>query len=101
VGGEFPASAVHHVQLLAAVVIITGVGVFSEDVLEDLLGRLIPEVPFSCGHITIVDPLLARPATRWGAILGSLLTPLADALHELDDLATLRGVVATVGVHRA
>jgi hypothetical protein len=29
VGGEFPASAVHHVQLLAAVVIITGVGVFS------------------------------------------------------------------------
>jgi hypothetical protein len=35
-----------------------------------------------------------------GAILGSLLALLADALLELDDLATLRGVVATVGVHR-
>jgi hypothetical protein len=27
--------------------------------------------------------------------------PLADALRELDDLATLRGAVATVGVYRA
>ena len=100
-GGELPAPAVHHVQLLAAVVIITGVGVSSEDVLEDLLGGLIPEVPFSRGHITVVDPLLARPATRWGAILGSLLAPLVDALRELDDLTTLRGAMATVGVHRA
>jgi hypothetical protein len=100
-GGELPASAVHHVQLLAAVGIITGVGVSSEDVLEDLLGGLIPEVSFSRGHITVVDPLLARPATRWGAILGSLLAPLTDALRELDDLAALRGAVATVGVHRA
>jgi hypothetical protein len=99
VGGELPASAVHHVQLLAAVGIITGVGVSSEDVLEDLLGGLIPKVPFSHGHITVVGPLLARPATRWGAILGSLLAPLADTLHELDDLAALRGAVATVGVH--
>jgi hypothetical protein len=88
-GGEFLASAVHHVQLLAAVVIITGVGVSSEDVLEDLLGGLIPKVSFSRGHITVVDPLLARPVTRWGAILGSLLAPLADTLHELDDLAAL------------
>jgi hypothetical protein len=63
-GGEFPASAVNHVQLLAAVVIITGVGVSSEDVLENLLGGLIPEVPFSRGHITVVDPLLVRLATR-------------------------------------
>jgi hypothetical protein len=100
-GGEFPASVVHHVQLLAAVVIITRVGVSSEDVLEDLLEGLIPEVLFSRGHITVVDPLLARPATRWGAILGSLLASLADALHNLDDLAALRGAVATVGVHRA
>jgi hypothetical protein len=30
-----------------AVVVITGVGISSEDVLEDLLGGLIPEVPFS------------------------------------------------------
>jgi hypothetical protein len=62
---------------------------------------LIPEVPFSRSHLAVVDPFLARPATRWGAILGSLLVPLADALRELDDLATLRDVVATVGVYRA
>jgi hypothetical protein len=101
VGGELPAPAVHHVQLLEVVIIITGVRVSSEDVLEDLLGGLIPEVPFSRGHITVVDPLLARPTTRWGAILGCLLASLADALRELDDLAALRGAVATVGVHRA
>jgi hypothetical protein len=65
VGGELPASAVHYVQLLAAVGIITEVGVSSEDVLEDLLGGLIPEVPFSRDHITVVDSLLARPAARW------------------------------------
>ena len=59
------------------------------------------EVPFSRGHITVVDPLLARPTMRWGAILGSLLAPLADALRELDDLVALRGAVATIGVHRA
>jgi hypothetical protein len=27
--------------------------------------------------------------------------PLADTFHEINDLATLRGAVATVGVHRA
>jgi hypothetical protein len=37
-GGELPASTIHNVQLLAVVVVITGVGVSSEDVLEDLLG---------------------------------------------------------------
>jgi hypothetical protein len=84
-----------------AVGIITGVEVSSEDVLEDLLGGLVPEVPFSRIHITIVDPLLAKPVTEWGSILGSLLAPLADALRELDDLATLRDTVGTVGVHRA
>jgi hypothetical protein len=71
------------------VVVITRVRVSSENVLEDPLRSLIPDVPFSRSHITVVDPLLARPATRWGAILGSLLTPLADALRELDDLAAL------------
>jgi hypothetical protein len=48
---------------------------------------------------------LARAATRWGAILGRLLSPLTDALVdafcEINDLATLRGAVATVGVYRA
>jgi hypothetical protein len=62
---------------------------------------LIPEVPFSRGHLTVVDPLLAMPAARWGAVLGRLLVPLADALRELDDLTALGGAVATVGVHKA
>jgi hypothetical protein len=62
---------------------------------------LIPEVPFSRDHLTVVGPLLARPAARWGAVLGRLLVPLADALRELDDLAALGGTVATVGVHMA
>jgi hypothetical protein len=43
--------------------------------------------------------------TRWGAVLGRLLTPLADAFadafREINDLASLRGAVATVGVYRA
>jgi hypothetical protein len=37
-GGELPAPAVHHIQLLAVVVVVTGVGVSSEDVLEVPLG---------------------------------------------------------------
>jgi hypothetical protein len=36
-GGKLPASAIHYVHLLVAVVVITGVGVSSEDVLEDML----------------------------------------------------------------
>jgi hypothetical protein len=100
-GGELPAPAVHHVQLLVVVVVITRVGVSSENILEDPLRWLIPEVPFSRGHVTFVDLLLARSATRQRAILRSLLTPLADALRELDDLAAFWGAMATVGVHRA
>jgi hypothetical protein len=100
-GGELLAPVVHHVQLLAAIAFATGVGVSSEDVLEDPLRGLIPEVPFSRGRVTFVDLLLARSATRHRAILGGLLVPLADALRELDDLAALRGVMATVGVDRA
>jgi hypothetical protein len=42
---------------------------------------------------------------RWGAVLGRLLTSLADvfadAFHKINDLAALRGAVATVGVYRA
>jgi hypothetical protein len=81
-GGELAASAIHNVQLLAAVIVITGVGVSSEDVLEDLLGGLIPKVPFSHGYVTFVDLLLARPASRRRAILGGLLAPLVDVLRE-------------------
>jgi hypothetical protein len=84
-----------------AVVVITGVGVSSEDVLEDLLEGLIPEVPFSRGYVTFVDLLLARPAPRQRTILGGLLASLADALRELQDLSAFRGAMATVGVDRA
>ena len=84
-----------------AIIVITGVRVSSEDVLEDLLGGLIPKVPFSRGQVAFVDLLLARPATRRRAILGGLLAPLADALRELEDLSTFRGIVATVGMDRA
>jgi hypothetical protein len=100
-GGELLAPAVHHVQLLAAVVVVIGVRVSSEDILEDSLRGLIPEVPFSRGRVTFVDLLLARPATRRRAIFGGLLVPLADALRELDDLSAFRGAVATVGMDRA
>jgi hypothetical protein len=100
-GGELSAPAVHHIQLFAAVVVVTGVGVSSEDILKDLLGGLIPEVPFSHGRVTFVNLLLARSATKRQAILGGLLTPLADALRELDDLSTFRGTMVTVGMDRA
>jgi hypothetical protein len=100
-GGELPAFAIHNVQLLAVVVVITGVRVSSEDVLEDLLGGLIPEVPFSRGYVTFIDLLLARPAPRRRAILGGLLAPLANALHDLYDLSAFRGAVATIRVDRA
>jgi hypothetical protein len=39
--------------------------------------------------------------SRWGAVAGRLLVPRADALREVNDLATLCGTVAAVGVHRA
>jgi hypothetical protein len=38
---------------------------------------------------------------RWRAVLGKLLASLTDAFREVNDLATLRGAMATVGVHRA
>jgi hypothetical protein len=99
--GKLPASAIHYVLLLAAVVVITGVEVSSEDIIEDLLGGLISKVPFSGGQVTFIDLLLARPAPRRRAIPGGLLAPLIDGLRELQDLSAFRGAVATVGVNRA
>jgi hypothetical protein len=72
---------------MARLVVIAGVGVSGENVLQDPLGRLIPEVQFSRGHLAVVDPFLARSVTRRGAILGGLLALLADTLREFDDLA--------------
>jgi hypothetical protein len=62
---------------------------------------LIPEFSFSRGYFTVVDPLLTRPTTERGAILGRLLASLSDAFRELDDLATFRGAVVIVGMHGA
>jgi hypothetical protein len=61
---------------------------------------LIPEVRFSRSHLAAIDPFLARPTTRRGAVLGGLLASFADALREFNDLATLRDAMATVGVYR-
>jgi hypothetical protein len=36
-----------------------------------------------------------------GTVLGGLLAPFADTFCEINDVVTLRGTVATVGVHRA
>jgi hypothetical protein len=68
-------------------------------ILQVPFGRLIPEIPLSCGHLAIVHLFFARSAARWGAIFGKLLAPLTDAFREVNDLATLHGAVATVGVH--
>jgi hypothetical protein len=65
------------------------------------LGRLIPEVPLSCGHLAVVHLFFARSVARWRAIFGRLLAPLTDAFREVNDLAALRSAMATVGVHRA
>jgi hypothetical protein len=62
---------------------------------------LIPKFSFSRGYLAVVDLIFARSAMRWGTVLGGLLTSLADTFREINDLATLRGAVATVGVHRA
>jgi hypothetical protein len=82
-------------------VVSTGVGASSEDILQVPFGWLIPEVSFSRGHLTVVHLFFARSATRWGAVFGRLLAPLTNTLHEINDLVTLRSAVATVGVYRA
>jgi hypothetical protein len=46
-------------------------------------------------------PFLCQSDDEVGAVLGRLLTPLADSFHEINDLVTLHHAVATVGVHRA
>jgi hypothetical protein len=82
-------------------VVFTGVGASGEDILQVPLGRLIPEVPFSRGHLAAVHLFLVGPAARRGAIFGGLLAPLVDAFCEVNDLTTLRGAVATMRVHSA
>jgi hypothetical protein len=82
-------------------VVFTGVRASGEDILQVPFERLIPEVPLSRDHLAVVHLLFAGPTVRRGAIFGRLLAPLADAFCEVNDLATLRGAVATVRVHRA
>jgi hypothetical protein len=59
---------------VAQLVVIARVGVSGENILQDPLGWLIPEVRFSRSHLAVVDPFLARPASRRGVVLGGLLT---------------------------
>jgi hypothetical protein len=47
-------------------VVFTRVGTSSEDILQVPLGRLIPEVPLSRGHLAVVHLFLARPAVTPG-----------------------------------
>jgi hypothetical protein len=61
-GGQLLAPTVHHVQLFAAVVIV-GVGVSDEDILQDMLEGLIPELPLSRSSVAVVSLLLARLVT--------------------------------------
>jgi hypothetical protein len=82
-------------------VVFTGVGASGEDILQVPLGRLIPEIPLSRGHLAIVHLFFPRSAARWRVIFGRLPAPLTDMFREVNDLVTLRGTVATVGVHRA
>jgi hypothetical protein len=82
-------------------VVFTGVGASGEDILQVPLGRLIPKVPLSCGHLTVVHLFLARAAVRRGAVFGRLLAQLADVFCKVNDLTALRGAMATVRVHRA
>jgi hypothetical protein len=88
-------------SLWARLVVFTRIGASNKDILQVPLGRLIPEVPLSRGHLTVVHLFLAGAATRRGAVFGRLLAPLADAFCEGNDLAALRDAVATVRVHRA
>jgi hypothetical protein len=50
-------------------------------------------------------PFLCQDGGEWGAVSRRLLTSLAgvfaNAFCEINDLATLRGIVATVGMYRA
>jgi hypothetical protein len=86
-------------------VVAVWVGVFCEDILQVSFGWLIPEVLFSRSHLAVADLFFARTAARWGAVSRRLLTSLAgafaNAFREINDLATLHDVVATVGMYRA
>jgi hypothetical protein len=98
-GDELPASAVHYIHLLAAIVVIAGVRVSSEDVLKVPFGRLVVEVSSIHNRGFFVGPLLARPVVRRRDVLGGLLAPLADTSREFDNFTAVGGTVATVGVH--
>jgi hypothetical protein len=88
-------------SLWVRLIVFTGVGASGEDILQVPLGRLVPEVPLSRGYLAVVLLLFAGPTARRGAVFGRMLTPLADAFCEVNDLATLRCTVATIRVHKA
>jgi hypothetical protein len=67
----------------ARLVVFTGIGASNEDILQVPLGRLVPEVPLSRGHLAVIH-LFAGPAARRGAVFGRLLAPLADVFCEVE-----------------
>jgi hypothetical protein len=73
----------------------------SLSILQVPLGRLIPEVLLSRGHLAVVHIFLVGAAARRGTVFGRLLASLADAFCEVNDLAALRGAVESVRVHKA
>jgi len=101
-GDKLPASAVHYVQLLAALLVV-GVGVVvAVNALQLLSGGLVPQLLLPGSGLAVGGLLLARSLARRGrAILGSLLVSLADALHELLDFAALSIAVMSSRVDRA
>jgi hypothetical protein len=100
-GDELRTAAVHNVQLLAALV-PAGLGIgLLEKSLEVFVGGLIPQLSLRRGCVGIGGFLLTGPARWGGALLGGLISPLAEALRELLDLAALGGAVASPRMNRA
>jgi hypothetical protein len=64
-----------------------------------LLRGLIPKLPIACGNVVVIDLLLARSEVWQRTIVGGLFASLTDALRELLNIVTLRGVVADGGVN--
>jgi hypothetical protein len=100
-GDELRTTAVHDVQLFAALV-STGLGVgLVEETLKVFVWGLITQLPLRRGCISVGGLLLAGPPRRGGAFPGGLVAPLAKALRELLDLAALGGAVASPMMNKA
>ena len=101
-GDKLPASAIHYVQLLAAVAVVGIRVVVVIDALQLPSGGLVPQLLLPGNGLTVGGFLLARPLVRRGsAILEGLLTSPTDPLLEFLDLAAVSGAVASGGMNWA